>query len=218
MPAPMAVERAASVRLARSNSALMFLLRRPDDRAIARFIASERGLPFSYGGVGATRTGATPKGYVADRYRVKLGEGEEAFRMAVDALRGWRQFGIGWTSLHPASAEIEVGFTVAVLARHLGFWSLNSARIVYTLDEDEPHRRFGFAYGTLPGHSEKGEELFSVEWDRTDEAVHYAVFAFSRPNHPLAWPGYPFARMLQRRFRRDSTRAMVEAVAGADRS
>ena len=192
----------------------MFLLRRPDDQAIARFVASERDLPFSYREVGSTRTDTTPKGYVADRYRVKLGEGEEDFRRAVDALRGWRQFGIGWTSLHPASAEIEVGSTVAVLARHLGFWSLNSARIAYTLDEDESLRRFGFAYGTLPGHSEKGEELFSVEWDLTDDAVHYAVFAFSRPNHPLAWPGYPFARMLQRRFRRDSTRAMVEAVAG----
>ncbi|CAN5266461.1 DUF1990 family protein [soil metagenome] len=194
----------------------MFLLRRPDDQAIAKFIALERDLPFSYGEVGATRTDATPKGYVADLYRVKLGEGEVAFRRAVDALWGWRQFGIGWTSLHPSSAGIEVGSTVAVLARHLGFWSLNSARIVYTLDEDESLRRFGFAYGTLPGHSEKGEELFSVEWNRTDDAVHYAVFAFSRPSHPLAWPGYPFARMLQRRFRRDSTRAMVEAVAGAD--
>jgi uncharacterized protein (UPF0548 family) len=194
----------------------MFLLRRPADRAIARFIASERELQFSYGEIGATRTDAIPKGYVADRYRVKLGEGEEAFRLAVDALRGWRQFGIGWTSLYPASAEIEVGSTIAVLARHLGFWSLNSARIVYTFDEDETLRRFGFAYGTLPGHSEKGEELFSVAWDRTDDAVHYAVFAFSRPNHPLAWPGYPFARMFQRRFRIDSTRAMVEAVAVAD--
>lgn len=190
----------------------MFLLRKPDEGAIARFIASQEGLPFSYPDVGATRTGVSPKGYVADRYRVKLGEGEDAFQRAADTLRGWRQFGLGWVSVHPPGAKIEAGSTVAVLARHLGFWSLNSARVVYTLDEGEPIRRFGFAYGTLPGHSEKGEELFSVEWDQVSGTVQYAVFAFSRPNHPLAWPGYPFARMLQRRFRQDSIRAMVGAV------
>ncbi|MBA3389133.1 MAG: DUF1990 domain-containing protein [Actinomycetota bacterium] len=79
-----------------------------------------------------------------------------------------------------------------------------------------PIQRFGFAYGTLPGHSEKGEELFSIEWDREEGSVHYAVFAFSRPNHPLAWLGYPFTRMLQKRFIRDSQRAMVEASAPAN--
>ena len=197
----------------------MFLLRKPDEQAIAQFIASQKDLPFSYREIGATRTGVTPKGYVADRYRVRLGEGDEAYRRAGNALRGWRQFGIGWTSLHPPGAEVEAGSAVAVLARHLGFWSLNSARIVYTLDgrpgERDGVECFGFAYGTLPGHSERGEELFSIEWDHADNAVHYAVFAFSRPNHPLAWPGYPVARMLQRRFRRDSTRAMVEAVVRA---
>jgi len=196
----------------------MFLLRKPDENAIARFITAQNDLPFSYPEIGATRTGAVPKRYVADRYRVKLGEGEVAYRRATDALRGWRQFGIGWASLHPPGAGTEAGSTVAVLARHLGFWSLNSARVVYMLDERPGERggveRFGFAYGTLPGHSERGEELFSVEWDHADNAVHYAVFAFSRPNHLLTWPGYPFARMLQRRFRRDSTRAMVEAVGG----
>lgn len=191
----------------------MFLLRDPSAEAIERFVASQRKLPFSYDGVGATREDAAPKGYVADRYRVKLGEGEEAYRRAIAALHNWRQFDPGWVRLLPSGTPIEVGTTVAVLARHLGFWSLNSARIVYTVEEGGAVERFGFAYGTLPGHSEKGEELFSVEWDHADDSVHYAVFAFSRPNHPLAWPGYPVARMLQRRFRRDSTRAMVEAVA-----
>jgi len=193
----------------------MFLLRKPDDEAIRRFIGSRESLPFSYEEVGATRVGATPGGYVADRYRVKLGEGEDAYRRAADALRDWRQFGLGWTSLRPLRAPIEEGSVVAVLVRHLGFRSLNPARIVYTLDDRGPLQRFGFAYGTLPGHSEKGEELFSIEWNRADGSgegsVHYAVFAFSRPDHPLAWLGYPFTRMLQKRFIRDSQRAMVEA-------
>ncbi|MGI8912069.1 MAG: DUF1990 family protein [Rubrobacteraceae bacterium] len=192
----------------------MFLLRKPDEEAIGCFIGSQESLPFSYREIGATRTGIAPKGYVADRYRVKIGEGEDAYRRAVDALRGWRQFGIGWTSLRPPGAPIEDGSVVAVLVRHFGFRSLNPARIVYTIEDPGPLRRFGFAYGTLPGHSEKGEELFSIEWDREEGSVHYAVFAFSRPNHPLVWLGYPFTRMLQKRFIRDSQRAMAEAAAG----
>ena len=73
-------------------------------------------------------------------------------------------------------------------------------------------KRFGFGYGTLPGHGERGEERFSVEWSRENNTVHYDVFAFSRPKHPLAWLGYPFARMLQKRFARDSKKMMLEAV------
>lgn len=173
----------------------MFLPREPAAEAIQRFIVSQDDLPFSYDEVGATRKDVAPKGYVADRYRVRLGEGEEAYRRAKEALRGWRQFDIGWTRILPRGAPIEIGRTVAVLARHLGFWSLNSARVVYTVEEHgDDVERFGFAYGTLPGHAERGEELFLVEWDRRDGAVHYDVLAFSRPNHPLAWLGYPFAR------------------------
>ena len=97
-------------------------------------------------------------------------------------------------------------------ARHLGFWSLNTARIVYRIEETDDVERFGFGYGTLPGHAERGEERFSVEWNREDGSVYYDVFAFSRPKHPLAWLGYPFARLLQRRFAGDSKRAMAETI------
>jgi uncharacterized protein (UPF0548 family) len=147
-----------------------------------------------------------------DRYHVKLGEGPEAYERAKEALREWRQFDLGWIRLLPPDAPIEVGTTVGVLARHYGFWSLNTARIIYLVEESGEVERFGFGYGTLPGHGERGEERFSVEWRREDDTVHYDVFAFSRPKHSLTWLGYPFARMLQKRFARDSKRAMVEAV------
>lgn len=191
----------------------MFLHREPSETLIEGFVSSQGDLPFSYDEVGATRDGVAPKGYVVDRYQVRLGEGEEAYRRAVEALRGWRQFDLGWVRLYPPRAEVEVGTTVAVLARHLGFRSLNSARVVYTIDESGDVERYGFAYGTLPGHAESGEERFLVEWDREGGSVHYDVFAFSRPKHPLAWFGFPFARLLQRRFARDSKEAMGRAAA-----
>ena len=189
----------------------MFLFRKPSDDAVWRFLSSQKILPLSYEEVGASREGAPP-GYTVDRYRVKLGEGPEVYERAKEALRAWRQFDLRWVRLLPPDAPIEVGTTVGVLVRHYGFWSLNTARIVYLVAESGEVERFGFGYGTLPGHGERGEERFSVEWCREDNTVHYDVFAFSRPKHPLAWLGYPFARLLQRRFARDSKRAMVEAV------
>src|SRR4051794_11346338 len=109
----------------------MFRIRKPSDAAVRRFLSSQKDLPFSYGEVGASREGASPKGYVVDRYRVKLGEGPEAYERAKDALSAWRQFDLGWTSLFPPEAPTEAGSTVGILARHYGFWSLNTARVVY---------------------------------------------------------------------------------------
>ncbi len=190
----------------------MFLFRKLSEDEVRRFISLQKDLPFSYEGVGASRQGVPPKGYVVDRYRVKLGEGPEAYDRAVEALRAWRQFDLGWVRLLPPDAPIELGTTVGVLAQHYGFWSLNTARIAYLIEELGEVERFGFGYGTLPGHSERGEERFSVEWRREDGSVHYDVLAFSRPKHPLVWLGYPFARLLQRRFSQDSRREMVRTV------
>lgn len=190
----------------------MFLIREPSEAGVRDFIAAQSSLPFSYPEIGATREGAPPKGYTVDRYRVRLGEGEEAFERAKGALRGWGQFDLGWAGIVPRGAPLEVGNTVAVLAHHYGFWSLNSARVVYLVESTDQTERFGFAYGTLPGHGERGEERFVVERDRESGSVHYDVLAFSRPNLPLAWLGYPFARALQRRFARDSKETMVRAA------
>ena len=192
----------------------MFLLGEPSEEKILEFLRAQRGAPFSYEEVGASREGAKePAGYAVDHNRARLGGGEGVFGRAVAALRAWKMFDIGWIRILPPGAPIEVGTTVAVLARHHGLRSLNACRIVYLVDEDDGDaRRYGFAYGTLPEHGERGEERFTVEWRRDDNSVHYDLYAFSRPNHLLAKIGHPLARRLQRRFARDSVRAMIRAV------
>ena len=95
------------------------------------------------------------------------------------------------------------------------FWSLNPSRIVYTIDQPpgaSDTACFGFAYGTLPAHLECGEERFVIRWDAADDAVWYELRAVSKPNHPLARLGYPWARREQARFRRLSAAAMRQAV------
>lgn len=194
----------------------MFLMRVPSGEDIRRFLDEERDLPFSYEEVGVTQEYATrddaPPGYAADRYHILLGEGEETFEKAKKALRSWSQFELEWVELLPRNAPIEPGITVAVIARHYGFLSLNSARIIHVIEDHGPVQRYGFAYGTLPGHAERGEERFTIEWDRETGAVFYSVLAFSRPAHPLARVGRPLARRLQKRFARDSVRAMDSAT------
>lgn len=186
----------------------MFLIHRPGERVIREVVASQEGAAFSYPEVGATRVEA-PAGYQVHRERFALGSGPGTFERAKQALRKWRMFEMGWLELCWPDAPVVSGSTVAVLARHLGFWSLHVARIVYVVDES---RKYGFAYGTLAEHAESGEEWFGVEQSE-DNSVWYEILAFSREKHVLAKIGYPFTRSLQSKFRRDSRLAMQRAVA-----
>lgn len=185
---------------------------KPTSDALSRFLASQTPLPFTYEAVGAT-AGTPPPGYVVDRTRIKLGEGEPVFRSAVAALRRWDQFDLGWVEAWSWDTPIREGVIVAVMGRAFGVWWVNACRIVYVVDEAGPVSRFGFAYGTLPGHVESGEERFLVEWDRADGGVWYDILAFSRPRHVLARLGYPVVRRMQKRFGQDSAAAMRRATA-----
>ena len=133
----------------------------------------------------------------------------------MEAIRGWHMFNMPWLRLYWPTRPIEVGANVAILVHHFGFYSLNPCRIVYVVNEDGPITRFGFAYGTLAEHAERGEERFTIEWDRSEGSVWYAILAFSRPQKTLAKLGYPLSRMLQKRFAEASQAAMLGATSSA---
>jgi uncharacterized protein (UPF0548 family) len=189
----------------------MLLLQKPSEDQIRRFLLSQGGQTFSYAEVGMTQSLA-PSGYKADHNRIELGKGAAAFAGAIEAMRNWKMFDIGWVRLFRSDSPVEVGTTVCVRVHHFGFWSLNACRIVYVVDEDGAIERFGFAYGTLADHAERGEERFIIEWDHEDDSVSYDILAFSRPGQFLAKLGYALARGLQKRFARDSKQAMLRAV------
>lgn len=188
----------------------MFFLRKPAPERIREFLHTQENQPFSYADVGASRRQA-PCGYDVDHHRIQLGSGPKVFARARVAIRHWRTFDISWITLCCPDTSIEVGSTVALLASHAGVWSLNACRIVYLVDESGDSERFGFAYGTLPEHGERGEERFTVEFHHADGSVWYDLYAFSRPR-PVARLAYPYARLLQRHFARDSMNAMKQAV------
>lgn len=152
-----------------------------------------------------------PRGWFVDRFDAEIGRGAEYFAAAREALRRWQQFDRDWLVLADDPAPIEAGAVVAYAAQVLGTWWGYGCRILRVIDEPT---RFGFVYGTIEGHAERGEELFLVELG-PDGAVVYSLFAMSRPGRWFSWPGMPIARHAQGRFRPTSADALRGAVAAS---
>lgn len=154
----------------------------------------------SYLEVGATR-GKAPDGYHHLHAAAVIGHGRPRFTEAADKVMRWgmlRGAGIGVDATTEIAA---VGSEVLV-----GLGPLRApCRVVYVIDE--PNHR-GFAYGTLPGHPETGEELFAVRYDPDDDAVYAEVTAFSR--HGTWWSrfGGPVTSLAQRVISKRYLRAL----------
>ncbi len=179
----------------------MFRWSEPAPRELDEVLDRVRDSPQTYPEVGATRSDRVPDGYVHDRYRVQLPP--RAFERASEGLRTWQAHIGAGVYVHPRAAPLRAGVDVVVIARAGPVRALAPCRIVYTIDEPD---RFGFAYGTLPGHPERGEEAFIVE--RVGDRASFSIVAFSRPADLAARIGRPIARPVQRRV----TRAYLDAL------
>jgi uncharacterized protein (UPF0548 family) len=183
-------------------------LTRPTRARMEAHRDAQRDLALTYPNAGATLDRRSPPGFAILSREVELGRGKECFARAKTALRAWKHFELGWVEVLPA--EIAEGATVTLRSAQAGFHTLNACRIVRVVDEP---LRFAFAYGTLAGHIESGEEVFEVVLD-ADDRVRYRVFSFSRVASPWLRFGTLIARIFQRRFLRDSCAAMQKAVQG----
>ncbi|MEM7313883.1 MAG: DUF1990 domain-containing protein [Planctomycetota bacterium] len=203
----------------------MFLLRNPTADDVHHFLSSQRNESLTYEPVGSTRpthwwqrNASELASFNLDRDSVVVGTGEATFHSAMDGIRQWKMFPECFASLFWPSVEPEVGAVVVAgfqLSRLGKLWSLNPCRIVYTIDEtltinDTQLHRYGFGYGTLPGHVAKGEERFLVTWDTSTDEVRYEVSSYSWPNSFVTRLGYPVVRWMQKRFRSLSCQAMKE--------
>jgi uncharacterized protein (UPF0548 family) len=154
----------------------------------------------TYSEVGAT-AGPMPAGYHHVRESAVIGSGRARFdRAAADVMRWGMLRGAG-LQVRPTTEVAEVGSEVIV-----GLGPVRvPCRVVYVIDE--PDRR-GFAYGTLPGHAETGEELFAVRYDPGTDQVYAEVAAFSR--HGTWWSRLagPVTSLLQRAVTRRYLQAL----------
>lgn len=199
-------------------------LQRPSQDEIAARMSSADG-PLSYPEVGATADSrsleALPDHYDLDRHEFVLGTGHDLFERACAALASWQHFGMPWLELHGGTTPPSEGQVVATLTRVAGLWFLNPCRVVYTeglsslSSVTATATEVAFAYGTLAGHVESGEERFTVRLDPTTEAVTYEILAFSRPAILLTRLAKPWARRVQRRFAVSSFEALARACVSA---
>ena len=147
----------------------------------------------TYQEVGATRDASLPPGYGHAFRDVVVGTGHDAFELAAEGLLSWQMHRVA--GLAPVSTA-EIATPGAIVVLRAGFRPLHltiPCRVIYT---EEGSDRRGFAYGTLPGHPEQGEEAFFVDLTDTGD-VHFRIRAFSRPASPLARVGGPVTRLVQ---------------------
>ena len=153
---------------------------------LARFAAAQ----LTYPEVGASLGEPLPPGYDHLRREATVGRGRPAFDAAADALLGWHLHRRAGFRVVSSAGTAAVGGVVVLRVGPLTV----PCRVVSTVAEDS---RRGFAYGTLPGHPERGEEAFVVSLTPAGE-VRFAVRAFSRPATLLARAGGPVTRLVQR--------------------
>ena len=126
----------------------------------------------------------------------------------MSGLKTWQAHRLPGVQVFPKGQRIQVGATV-VVTLGLPFVALAApCRIVGVIDEPN---RWCFAYGTLPGHPEQGEEAFTVSMT-PDETVRFEVVAFSLPGDSLVRLSGPVGRGIQRSGTKGYLRALRRFV------
>jgi uncharacterized protein (UPF0548 family) len=182
-------------------------LRRPSSADLAALLERARSDSLTYAPTGATLGGPTPPGLTRRTWTTQL-NGANAFDRAVETLRTWRMHrdaGLEIAIDGPVVAGTNVAFSAPL---PFGFVE-GTCRIVAVIDEPN---RFGFAYGTLSVHPERGEESFLVTRDDKG-ATRFDVTSASRSAHPLARLIPPLADRLQDAAVRRYLAAMEQSAA-----
>ena len=118
--------------------------------------------------------------------------------------------GLPGVAVFPQDATIRTGATVIVTIGTPRLALAAPCRIVAVVDDTD---RWGFAYGTLRGHPEQGEEAFEVTM-AADETVRFTITAFSRPGDPLVRLSGPLGRRVQVLATKAYLRALARFVDG----
>jgi uncharacterized protein (UPF0548 family) len=159
----------------------------------------------TYVEVGRT-AGALPPGYHHLRRSVVIGIGSAVFAAAADSLLSWSVHSRAGLRVAASQPRAQQGVVLVLRIGAGGVRIGAPCRVVYTVTEP---RRQGFAYGTLPGHPESGEEAFLVE-HKPDDTVTFTITAFSRPATAPARIAGPLGRLIQRRVTSRYLRALAE--------
>src|SRR5882762_9441766 len=148
--------------------------------------------PLTYAEVGASVSSELPTAYRHVRRSVVLGRGSQVWNDATEAFTTWRvHLGAG-LSVFPRQPEVREGQDLVSVLRLGPVTLLIPCRIVLVVRARD---RVGFAYGTLAGHPEQGEEAFFIHQDE-DGVVTFTITAFSRPAQRIARVVRPLGNLM----------------------
>jgi len=147
----------------------------------------------TYDEVGAT-AGRMPPGYHHVRARRVVGHGREDFARAADAL-------LAGEAQRRAGARVEFSHHPPMrqgsrVTMRLGFGILSFRIPCLVVWAERTETLAGFAYGTLPGHPERGEERFTLTLAPSGDVV-FDIAAFSSPGRWFTRLGTPVGRRVQ---------------------
>jgi uncharacterized protein (UPF0548 family) len=177
-----------------SSGGAVFRVTRPSATELEALLEAARASEPSYPAIGSTReTVPAPAGFRHDETS-RMITGSQAFERARQGLQTWQTHLGAGADVFPRVFGPDD--TVIVILGLGPMHVLAFCRIIYVIDEPD---RFGFAYGSLPGHPEQGEEAFVAERSGPT-AVRFVIRAFSRPAEPLVKVTAPIARIIQKRM------------------
>jgi uncharacterized protein (UPF0548 family) len=189
----------------------MMLVRPTDVASMAQLVEELRAADPTFPDAGATLSGARPAGFRCDQEGTVVGRGGDTFQRAVHGLRSWEAHRLSGIRV-VGETEIQSGATVVVTLGTPVVALAAPCRIVEVIDEPA---RWGFAYATLPGHPEQGEESFVVSIE-DDETVDFEITALSRPASRMVRLSGPLGRGLQRSGMKGYLRALRRFVDGRE--
>eukprot|EP01117_Protostelium_nocturnum_P014271 TRINITY_DN5425_c0_g1_i1.p1 TRINITY_DN5425_c0_g1~~TRINITY_DN5425_c0_g1_i1.p1 ORF type:complete len:218 (+),score=80.49 TRINITY_DN5425_c0_g1_i1:170-823(+) len=201
----------------------MLYISKPNEEEVNRVLLEQKSKEFSYSPVGGSRDHRNREEFLrdpkyssfnVDSHRIALGKGEEIFERAKLGLKGWKQFELGWVHLYYPDSPLQPGTDVCILAKS-GAWNLSCCRVIYVFDEEIPEsnlKRFGFAYGTLEQHVEKGEGRFTIEYNVNNQLVTFEILSYASHNTWFTRIVSPVARYIQDLFAKESLKALKDWV------
>jgi uncharacterized protein (UPF0548 family) len=170
----------------------VFYFRQPDHEELAAVLASSVLDDLTYAEIGATHDEALPPRFHHVDVERRVGDSSH-FERAVEGLATWKAHEGAGMDVFSSERRLMADATVLTSIKIGPFTVVAPCRIIRLWQSDAT---FGFAYGTLPGHPESGEESFALE--RRNDGTYFMIRAFSRPASLLVRCGGPVGPAVQR--------------------
>ena len=171
----------------------------------------------NYAGIGTTESGLLPEGSEGLITQAFLGDGEAAYRRAVQGMLTWQLQTRAGLRVR-AESDVLLPGTRVVSGFGVGPFRINAPCEVVWVRRPVPGggpQSAGFGYGTLPGHPVRGEESFEISLDEQGRVL-LKVTAFGVPANWFYAAGGPLTARARRMVTSRYVRSAQELAAGVN--